>query len=74
MRSRNFLTPFVEDNKGKVPMDVATSLVGNHVNLGVLCLFMLCLYLCSWKSYRSKIRHKKGLDYSRHFMHECESL
>ena len=41
--SRNFVTSFVEDNKDKVPMDVATSLVVNHVNIGVLCLFELYL-------------------------------
>ena len=35
--------PFTKDNKDKVPVDVATSLVVNHVNLGALCLFMLCL-------------------------------
>ena len=59
VRSRNFVTSFVEYNKDKVPMDVATSFVVNHVNLGVLCLFVLCLYLCLWRSYRSNIRHKK---------------
>ena len=43
--SRNFVTSFTEYNKDKVPVDVATSLVVNHVNLGVLCLFVLCLCL-----------------------------
>ena len=47
--SWNFVTSFTEYNKDKVPMDVATSLVVNHVNIGVLCL---CLYL--GQSYRSK--------------------
>ena len=42
MRSRNFVTSFTEYNKDKVPVDVATSLVVNHVNIGVLCLFVLC--------------------------------
>ena len=58
VRSRNFVTSFTEYNKDKVPVDIATSLVVNHVNLGVLCLFVLCLYLCLWQSYRSKIKHK----------------
>ena len=48
VRSRNFVTSFTEYNKDKVPVDVATSLVVNHVNTGVLCLFVLCLYLCLW--------------------------
>ena len=54
MCSRNFVTSSVEYNKEKVHVDVATSLVVNHVNLGVLCLFMLwlCLYAC--RSYRSR--------------------
>ena len=39
-------------------MDVATSLVVNHVNLGVVFI-VLCLCLCLWQSYKSKIRHKK---------------
>ena len=43
------LTSFAEYNKDKVLVDVATLLVVNHVNLGVLCL---CLYLC--QIYRSK--------------------
>ena len=42
MRSRNFVTSFAEHNKDKVPMDVATSLVVNHVHIGVLCPFVLC--------------------------------
>ena len=54
MRSRNFVTSFAEYNKDKVPMDVATSLVVNHVNLGVLHLFVLCLCLYLCHNYRSK--------------------
>ena len=42
VHSRNLVTSFTEYNKDKVPMDVATSLVVNHVNLGVLYLFVLC--------------------------------
>ena len=42
VRNRNFVTSFTEYNKDKVPVDVATSLVVNHVNIGVLCPFMLC--------------------------------
>ena len=38
--SRNFVTSFTEYNKDKVPVDVATSLVVNHVNIGVLCPFI----------------------------------
>ena len=48
MCSRNFVISFIEYNKDKVPMDVATSLVVNHVNIGVLYLFVLCLCLCLW--------------------------
>ena len=45
MRSRNFVTLFTEYNKDEVPMDVATSLVVNHVNLGVVCLLCcICVY------------------------------
>ena len=46
VHSRNFVFSFTEYNKEKVPVDVATSLVVNHVNIGVLCLFELCLWLC----------------------------
>ena len=48
VHSRNFVTSFTEYNNDKVPVDVATSLVVNHVNLGVLCLYVswLCLYAC----------------------------
>ena len=42
VHSRNFVTSFAEDNKEKVPVDIATSLVVNHVNIGVLCPFVLC--------------------------------
>lgn len=49
MHSRNFVTTFTEYNKDKVPMDVATSLVVNHVNISVLCLFELYLCLCMIK-------------------------
>ena len=45
VHSRNFVISFTKYNKDKVPMDVATSLVVNHVNIGVLCLFVLCLCL-----------------------------
>ena len=54
VRSRNFVTSFEEYNKDKVVVDVATTLVVNHVNLGVLCLFVLCLCLYLCQSYRSK--------------------
>ena len=63
MRSRNFVISFTEYNKDKVPVDVATSLVVNHVNIGVLCLFVLCLCLCLWRSYRSKIIDKNLKDW-----------
>ena len=42
MRNRNFVTFCIEYNKDKVPVDVATSLVVNDVNIGVLCPFVLC--------------------------------
>ena len=63
MCSRNSITSFTEYNKDKVPMDIATSLVVNHVNIGALCLFVLCLCLCLWRSYRSKIIHKHLKDW-----------
>ena len=45
MRSRNFVTLFTEYNKDEVPVDVATSLVVNHINLGALCLFYAYVYV-----------------------------
>ena len=44
--SRNLVTSFTEYNKDKVPMDVATSLVVNHINIGVFFLFEVYLCLC----------------------------
>ena len=46
VRSRNFVYPLLNIIEDKVPMDVATSLVVNHVNIGILYLFGLCLCLC----------------------------
>ena len=38
--------PFTTYNKDEVPVDVATSLVVNHINIGVLCLFgNVCAYV-----------------------------
>ena len=45
VHSRNFVTSFIEYNKDKVHVDVATSLVVNHVNVGALCLFYACVYV-----------------------------
>ena len=45
VRSRNFVTSFTKYNKDKVLVDVATSLVVNHINLGALCLFYACVYI-----------------------------
>ena len=48
VHSRNFVTSFTEYNKDKVPVDVATSLVVNHVNLVSyvpLCYVMFVLML-----------------------------
>ena len=42
VHSMNFVPSFTEYNKDKVLVDVATSLVVNHINIGVLCPFMLC--------------------------------
>ena len=47
VRSMNFVTSFTEYNKDKVLVDVATSLVVNHINLGVVFI-VLCLCLCLW--------------------------
>ena len=46
VHSRNFVISFTGYNKDKVHVDVATPLVVNHINIGVLCLFVLCLCLC----------------------------
>ena len=43
MRSRNFVYPLLNIIEDKVPVDVATSLIVNHVNLGVLCPFFFML-------------------------------
>ena len=43
--NKNFVPSFTKYNKDKVHVDVATSLVVNHINMGVLCLFELCLCL-----------------------------
>ena len=64
VRSRDFVTSFSKYNKDKVPMDVATSLVENHVNIGVLCLFVVCLCLYLWRSCRSRIIHKHLKDWT----------
>ena len=48
VHSRNFVYPSPNIIEDKVHVDVATSLVVNHVNIGVLCLFVLCLCLCVW--------------------------
>ena len=40
VHSKELCNPYSEYNKDKVPVDIATSLVVNHVNLGALCLFM----------------------------------
>ena len=52
--SRNFVTSFAEYNKDKVHVDITTSLVVNHVNLGVSCLFELYLCLRVLLGYRSR--------------------
>ena len=66
MRSRNFVCPLLNIIEDKVPMDIATSLVVNHANIGVLYLFELCLCLGVWLINRSRkyLKHLKGLDYS----------
>ena len=44
VHSRNFVFPFTKYNIDKLLVDVASFLVVNHVNIGVLCLVMLCLW------------------------------
>ena len=44
VRSRNFETSFTEYNKDKVPVDVATSLIVNHIKIGVLCYVYAYVY------------------------------
>jgi hypothetical protein len=53
VRSRNFVYPLLNIIEDKVPVDVATSLVVNHVNTGVLYWSILCLCLCLWLSNKS---------------------
>ena len=62
MCSRNFVYPLLNIIEDKVPMDIATSLVVNHVNIGVLYLSELCLCLCVWLSYRygKYLKHQKS--------------
>ena len=51
---------FTEYNKDEVPVDVATSLVVNHVNPGALCL--LCyIYVYGYVKHRSKKNRYKQL-------------
>ena len=45
MCSRKFVTSFTEYNKDKVPMDVATSLAVNHVNLGVVFICVMFVFM-----------------------------
>ena len=49
VHSRNFVFPFTEYKKDKVLVDIATSLVVNHVNISLLYLFESCLSLCMIK-------------------------
>ena len=42
--NRNFVLHFTEYNIDKVPMDVASFLVVNHVNIGVLCYVYAYVY------------------------------
>ena len=66
VRTRNFVFPFTKYNIDKVPVDVVSFLVVNHVNTGVLCSFVLCLCLCVWLNERfgKDLKHLKGLDYN----------
>ena len=52
------LSPFTAYNKDKVHVDVAAFLVVNHVNIGVLCLFMFMFMvkIQIWKIHK----HLKG--------------
>ena len=45
MHSRNFVTLFTEYNKDEVLVDIATSLVVNHVNPGALCLYVVFVFM-----------------------------
>ena len=37
--------PYSEYNKDEVPVDVATSLVVNHVNPGALCMYVVSVFM-----------------------------
>ena len=41
VRSKELCNPYFEYNKAKVPVDVATSLVVNHIDSGVLYLYVV---------------------------------
>ena len=45
VRSKELCNPYFEYNKVKVPVDVATSLVVNHVNSGVLYLYVVFVFM-----------------------------
>ena len=45
MRSEELCNPYFEYNKDKVPVDVATSLVVNHVNSGVMYLYVVFVFM-----------------------------
>ena len=64
--SRNFVYPLLNIIEDKVHVDIATSLVVNHVNIGLLYLLELYLCLHVWLSnrYGKYLKHLKSLDYS----------
>ena len=45
MRSWSFVSLIPKYNKDEVPVDVATSLVVNHVNPGALCLYVVFVFM-----------------------------
>ena len=58
-------------------MDVATSLVVNHVNLGALCLLCyICVYGYVKRSPKKNIYIEivKEVKYNLYLMQECEDL
>ena len=56
---RNFVTLTLKYNKAYVTVEVATSLVVNHVNSGVWYLYVVFVFMFMLKRSSQKIMHKQ---------------